>query len=106
MNAEWHPDPTGRHELRYWDGAQWTEHVSDGGVQSVSPLDGGGAPQAAAQPAQAQPQSFQPQPQHQHQPQHFVDSIRKKKKAAAEVGAPRVVVVAAVYYCYLVVAVG
>jgi len=36
--AAWHPDPTGRHELRYWDGTQWTEHVSDGGVQSVSPL--------------------------------------------------------------------
>lgn len=36
--AAWHPDPTGRHELRYWDGSQWTEHVSDGGVQSVSPL--------------------------------------------------------------------
>ena len=36
--AAWHPDPTGRHELRYWDGSQWTEHVSDGGVQSTSPL--------------------------------------------------------------------
>lgn len=36
--AAWHPDPTGRHELRYWDGTQWTEHVSDGGVQSTSPL--------------------------------------------------------------------
>jgi uncharacterized protein (AIM24 family) len=36
--AAWHPDPTGHHELRYWDGTQWTEHVSDGGVQSTSPL--------------------------------------------------------------------
>ena len=36
--AAWHPDPTGRHELRYWDGTQWSEHVSDGGVQSTSPL--------------------------------------------------------------------
>ncbi len=27
----WHPDPTGRHELRYWDGATWTQHVSDRG---------------------------------------------------------------------------
>ena len=34
----WHPDPTGAHELRYWDGTRWTEHVSDGGVQSVAPL--------------------------------------------------------------------
>jgi uncharacterized protein YxjI len=31
----WHPDPFGRHELRYWDGAQWTEHVSNHGKQSV-----------------------------------------------------------------------
>jgi uncharacterized protein (AIM24 family) len=36
--AAWHPDPTGRHELRYWDGTQWSEHVSDGGVHSTSPL--------------------------------------------------------------------
>jgi uncharacterized protein DUF2510 len=33
----WHPDPTGRHEMRYWDGARWTDHVSDAGVQSVDP---------------------------------------------------------------------
>lgn len=38
MHPAWHPDPTGRHELRYWDGANWTDHVSDHGVQSVSPL--------------------------------------------------------------------
>lgn len=28
----WHADPHGRHELRYWDGERWTEHVSDAGV--------------------------------------------------------------------------
>ena len=27
-----------RHELRYWDGQQWTEHVSDRGTQGVDPL--------------------------------------------------------------------
>lgn len=31
----WHSDPRGKHELRYWDGANWTSHVSDGGVQST-----------------------------------------------------------------------
>lgn len=31
--ADWYPDPYGRHELRYWDGAQWTEHVSSHGTQ-------------------------------------------------------------------------
>src|SRR6266545_3810874 len=33
--AAWHADPYGRHELRYWDGVRWTEHVSDSGRQSL-----------------------------------------------------------------------
>lgn len=33
----WKSDPTGRHEHRYWDGSQWTEHVSDAGVAGVGP---------------------------------------------------------------------
>jgi uncharacterized protein YxjI len=37
--ANWHPDPTGRHELRYWDGERWTEHVSDRGVTGTDPVD-------------------------------------------------------------------
>ncbi len=32
--ADWHPDPQGRHEMRYWDGAKWTDHVSNAGVTS------------------------------------------------------------------------
>jgi hypothetical protein len=28
----WNPDPYARHELRYWDGSQWTGHVSDHGT--------------------------------------------------------------------------
>jgi uncharacterized protein YxjI len=35
--AAWHADPFQRHQLRYWDGKQWTEHVSDTGVQSLDP---------------------------------------------------------------------
>jgi uncharacterized protein YxjI len=35
--AAWHPDPYGRHELRYWDGTRWTEHVSSNGQQAVDP---------------------------------------------------------------------
>jgi hypothetical protein len=31
--GEWREDPTGRHQLRYWDGEQWTEHVADDGTQ-------------------------------------------------------------------------
>ena len=33
-------DPGGRHQLRYWDGSKWTEHVSDRGVQAVDPIAG------------------------------------------------------------------
>ena len=33
--AGWFPDPSGRYEHRYWDGAAWTSHVSRGGVASV-----------------------------------------------------------------------
>jgi uncharacterized protein (AIM24 family) len=69
MNADWHPDPTGRHELRYWDGSQWTEHVVDKGVQSTSPMDAGGQPAQQAQPQQSQPQSQPQQQPHQAQPQ-------------------------------------
>jgi uncharacterized protein YxjI len=36
--ANWHPDPMGRHQLRYWDGRTWTDHVSDNGAQSTDPL--------------------------------------------------------------------
>lgn len=38
--AVWAPDPSGVHELRWWDGSRWTEHVVDVGVQSVDPLLG------------------------------------------------------------------
>jgi hypothetical protein len=36
--ATWAADPSGRHELRYWNGTSWTVHVSDAGVQSEDPL--------------------------------------------------------------------
>ncbi len=32
---DWYPDPYGRHELRYFDGTQWTEHVASHGRQST-----------------------------------------------------------------------
>jgi hypothetical protein len=31
-NGSWQQDPYGRHQLRWWDGAQWTQMVSDNGV--------------------------------------------------------------------------
>jgi uncharacterized protein YxjI len=38
----WYPDPFGRHETRWWDGARWTEHVASHGRQAVDPPTGGG----------------------------------------------------------------
>lgn len=43
MNASapgWLPDPSGRHEYRYWDGTTWTDDVSDAGTTSVDPAPG------------------------------------------------------------------
>ena len=36
--ANWYPDPTQRHQMRYWDGANWTGHVSDNGVTGTDPM--------------------------------------------------------------------
>jgi hypothetical protein len=38
MAARWLPDPTGRHQYRYWDGGCWTENVYDAGVESRDPV--------------------------------------------------------------------
>ena len=42
--GSWQPDPSGRHELRYWSGTAWTDDVSDQGVTGRDPL--GAAPPA------------------------------------------------------------
>jgi len=39
--ANWYPDPFGRHELRYWDGGQWTQHAASRGRQEIDPPVGG-----------------------------------------------------------------
>jgi hypothetical protein len=54
----WQPDPTGRHEYRYWDGTRWSDDVSDGGVAATDPV--GGAPDATQQqaPSPTQPQGY------------------------------------------------
>ncbi len=36
--AAWAPDPTGRHQWRWWGGATWTDHVADDGVATEDPL--------------------------------------------------------------------
>jgi hypothetical protein len=34
----WYPDPTGAHDHRWWDGAEWTDHVADRGVAAMDPV--------------------------------------------------------------------
>lgn len=57
----WHPDPSGRHQHRFWDGATWTEQVADDGVTARDPLPSatlggeGGRPTDATRPAAGAP---------------------------------------------------
>ena len=36
----WQPDPTGRHQYRWWDGEQWTHHVANDGIANSDPATG------------------------------------------------------------------
>ena len=53
----WHPDPTGRHELRYHNGVTWTADVADDGARFVDPAGAGGPPAGPAPSAPAAPGS-------------------------------------------------
>lgn len=54
--ANWYPDPTGRHQFRYWDGDAWTEHAADNGVQTLDPLESGPTPAVRLTPREARKQ--------------------------------------------------
>lgn len=36
--AAWHPDPSGRHQYRFWDGHRWTDWIANDGVRGKDPL--------------------------------------------------------------------
>ncbi len=62
--AGWQPDPRGRHEYRYWDGTQWTDHVSDKGEVSQDPVaDVGGSAEPAASAGAASEPATEVQPE-------------------------------------------
>ena len=50
--ADWYPDPSGRHEHRYWDGSRWTEHVASHGRQSTDFDQTAMPPPTVARPAE------------------------------------------------------
>jgi hypothetical protein len=61
--ARWTDDPTGRHQLRYWDGTAWTDHVSDNGQTSRDPIAssrGARSARASTTPRTAGPSSVTP----------------------------------------------
>jgi tetratricopeptide (TPR) repeat protein len=37
-DADWYPDPLGADELRFWNGTEWTEYVSNSGEVTEKPL--------------------------------------------------------------------
>ena len=39
MEPAWHPDPTGRHQYRWWDGSAWTDVVADHGIETRDPYE-------------------------------------------------------------------
>lgn len=59
----WFPDPQGSHELRYWDGAGWTDFVSDHGQQATDPLTAAVPPPPPAPPARTPSPPGGPRPE-------------------------------------------
>ncbi|WP_286902011.1 DUF2510 domain-containing protein [Thermocrispum sp.] len=62
----WYQDPTGRNQLRYWDGNQWTTHIVNNGVvgNEASPQAGQGEPAGATTPSAQQHAASNPQVTH------------------------------------------
>ena len=40
-NGQWFPDPTGRSDRRYWDGASWTDRVRRRGIPATDAIPHG-----------------------------------------------------------------
>ncbi len=59
--AGWYPDPTGRHQHRYFDGDDWTDSVADGQAVSSDPVKGGGPAAGGAGAGATQVISVPPQ---------------------------------------------
>ena len=56
--SSWEPDPTGRHQYRWFDGEEWTDQVADDGVQSVDPITSSEAGLSRDAPPSPPPGSF------------------------------------------------
>jgi hypothetical protein len=54
-DSGWYPDPSGRNEQRFYDGARWTDHVASGGQQRVDPMQPAAPLATAVQPQYSVP---------------------------------------------------
>lgn len=67
MTGQWHPDPEGRFDYRWWDGQNWTDQVSHQGEVHRVPM-GAPADLRPAQPAQEQAQHTEAPGDYHHAP--------------------------------------
>lgn len=58
----WHADPWQRHQLRFHDGSQWTEHVADGGFPGLDTTPVADLPRSRPRPQQEEPPGDGPGP--------------------------------------------
>ena len=42
QKADWYPDPTQRHQHRYWNGTAWTDNVADNGQSATDTFNNNG----------------------------------------------------------------
>jgi Protein of unknown function (DUF2510) len=82
----WYPDPNGAHQLRYFDGSAWTEHVSDNGLQSVSPLAPTPTPTTAATVSPAGMPSATPGPNRRGRAKWVMGGVALVAVAAVVIG--------------------
>lgn len=84
--AGWYPDPHGAPQtLRYWDGAQWTQHTNADQQQAAGQAQG--APAQPVQQAPQMPQQIPQMPQQQAGPDPRVQQQVHQQAGVAQSGA-------------------
>ncbi len=78
MSADWYPDPSGRHQVRYWDGSSWTDHIANAGVAGAEPLAEDAPPPSPVSPA--------PQPANPSSGGGWMDRVKSVAQDVAEQG--------------------
>jgi Protein of unknown function (DUF2510) len=75
--AAWHADPSGRHQLRWWDGRAWTNQVSDQGEISIdAPVR---RPAGEAEPESEPEPEPQPEAESEPEPQPEAEAVEEQE---------------------------